>query len=887
MKKMIIKFVLVFLLFPLNSLTSSAQVTEWVSINPGMGVDVCLDQFQNTYTCGQFVGTSNIGSYTFTSAGAQDVVIEKYDPSGALLWAVPFGGTQSEFSNKIIYDGLGSVWVTGQFSGTMNVGSFTLVSAGGSDGFVVKLDASSGTIVFAQRFGGTGNDVGTSIKEDFFGNIFLSGTFYGNFNYGSLSLTSLGSMDVFLIKLDNTGLPTWGKSIGGTSTETTWSMTTDIFGNVYVAGFSSSATSYFSGVPVNYTSYTQFVAKFDNIGNYVWSTSVLGNGEVYALCTDAAGSVYFTGNYDTQIIIGLDTLIGVGNDEILLVKINNNGTFAWAKSYGGTGADGGYGIDCNAQGDVFLVGIFRGSFTFGNTPLNAGSFTKSFLAKIDSAGTVKWVLPTRGSASSHVTKGVTIGNSGDIYLTGSGGGVLNIGTFSVTLSGAYLVKVADNANIIQGTVFNDINNDGIFDVGESGIPNVILNLNNSPYVTASNNIGVYEMYTNSGNHSVSIPNLPLYHSLTTPASLTSNFVGMGNMDTARHFGLYPMPNVNDLRIDITPVSSPKAGHVLSYLITYTNVGTTTLNASVTLQPDPTTNYFYAAPSPSSQVGQTFTWNIGTLAPQANGTIHVHFNIPTTHNIGDLITAVAGITPLTNDTTPNNNTQTSVIAVVGPYDPNYKEVDVDTLYNVSNAGWLNYTVHFQNVGNDSAVNVIIIDTLSQYLDLPSFEIIASSHQPMTFNINNGNVAEFRFNNIMLPDSATDPIGSQGFVKYRIKYLNTLPLNNAIKNFADIYFDYNAAVRTDTAFTYYTNVTTINDIEKNEHGVILYPNPTSHELNIVNAQLLNKIAITDITGKTLKTITSNLNLIDVADLPTGIYFIQLVDDEKTTILKFVKQ
>jgi len=398
------------------------------------------------------------------------------------------------------------------------------------------------------------------------------------------------------------------------------------------------------------------------------------------------------------------------------------------------------------------------------------------------------------------------------------------------------------------------------------------------------------MYTATGTHSVSIPYLPLYHTLTTAAVQTSVFSGLGAMDTAKHFGLYPVPNVNDLYVDITPVSNPKAGHVLTYLITYKNVGTTSQSGSVSLQFDPAISYLSAAPAPSVQAGQTITWNVGTLAPSVMGTIHAQFNIPSNLAIGFPITAIAGITPVINDSTPADNSRTIVTQVTGPYDPNYKEVNIDTLYSVSTPGWLEYTIHFQNVGNDTAITVIIIDTLSQKLDLASFQIISSAHALSSAGIKNGKVAEFRFNNIMLPDSSTDAVGSMGFVKYRVKYLNTLAVNDSITNFADIYFDYNTPVRTNTAATYYVD-STAGIIRYEDHSTLVYPNPARDVIVIERSALSGseKISLFSIEGTKIleQRITELRTVLNIENLAGGVYFVMIETENGIRVKKIVKE
>jgi|GEM_PF-3107000 len=884
------------LLIGLTTFSSFGQVAEWSVANPGIGTSTCMDQFNNSFTCGQYIGPATIGSTTFPGYGVQDVVVQKYDPTGNLLWATDFGGTQSDYSQKMTYDGFGNVWVTGQFSGTMIAGTFTLNSAGGSDVYVVKIDAASGDIVSAQRAGNSGNDVGMAIAADQLGDIYLAGTFNSNFTFGSVSIAGLGTYEVFLVKLTNAGVPIWGSGITGTSIETMWSMTVDNMGNSYIGGFSSSATANFNGTNQNFTGQTHFIAKFDNVGAFDWISTSSFSGEIDGLAADALGNVYFTGNFDTQATFGSTTLTGVGMDDILIGKIDNTGAYSWVTSFGGSGNDEGYGIASNSQGDVYVVGTFQGIFSIGGTNLNSGGPSKSFIFKINTSGTVQWVEYSYGG-SLHISKGVVVNDNDDIFLTGWGSGSFSMGGYVIDLSlGGYLVKLSDNANVIEGTVFTDNNADGLMDLGEVGVPNVILALNGGPYVTSSNNSGEYNMFTASGSQSVSIPNVPLYHTLTTPAVQNFNFVGMGNIDTFNLFGLSPVPNMDDLKIDIMPISAPKAGYVLTYLITYTNQGTTSQNAIVTLQADALLTYLGTTPVATNVSGQTITWDLGVLAPQENGTLFAQFNIPSNLIIGDILQSTASISTALNDQTPNNNSQLSSAAVTGPYDPNYKEVNIDTLYDVVSSDYLEYIIHFQNIGNDTAYNVIILDTLSSYLDLTSMEILSKSHPMLNFNITNGNVAEFRFNNIMLPDSLTDPIGSNGFVKFRVKYVSTVPLFTSIENFADIYFDYNEAIRTDTARTYFTTVTAdVSEIVQVQN-LKVYPNPTSNELNFIFNKLDNSSAsvkVYSLAGTVLsqqlfdQNTTEIKSLVQLGNYANGIYFIEFFDGKHTQQVKVIKQ
>lgn len=873
---------------------SFAQVTEWVRTEAaGFGISQCTDQFNYVYSVGQYVGSVQVGSNSFTSAGLQDIAVTKMDPNGTILWVISMGGSNGEFSKDMVYDGLGGVWVCGQFSGTMQAGNLTINSAGGIDGFLIKIDAATGQVVFAQNLGSTQDDDALALKSDQSGHIYLAGFFRNAITLGGYPLIGQGSMDTYLYKLDFLGNVLWGTGVYGTGIETMWSLAIDNLGNSYIAGHHNSATSTFGTTQHSIPNPNKYIVKFDALGNSVWVASAIFNGEIDGITVDDFGNVYYTGNFDTQADMGTITLTGNGLDDILIGKIGPTGNHLWAKNIGGTGNDSGIDIICNALGDLFVLCHANGIFNFDGFAINAGASNKIVVAKLDGSGTAQWAIQSQG-ASFHSSSQITQSITDEIYVTGYGSGAFNIGGQSSTLTGTYIAKIYDNANHIEGTVFNDLNSDGIWDTGENGLPNVIVELNNQFFVCPSNALGLYNLYCGPGNQTASIPNPPLYYTFSTPSSHTVNFTGMGNTSSSNNFGLVATPNMNDLSIDIVGVSNPKVGHILAYQLTYKNQGTTTQNATVTLSHDGQINFVSCAPAYNGYTGTTLEWNLGTLNPQQMGTITVHFYIPTSLNVGNIVSSSSLISPVVNDQTSYNNTATISQTIVGPYDPNYKIVNIDTIFASSGAEWLDYTIHFQNIGSDTAHNVIIVDTLSHYLNPAYFEIISHSHPNLILNIKDGYVVEFRFNQIMLPDSSTDPIGSMGFVKYRIQHIPILPLFATIENFADIYFDYEEAVRTDTATTYHAPLASVQSLGNNS-PLLLYPNPANHKIYIQLPELIcNQIIINIYSlngGLVYSWVTGNndgKNIIevDINQLNNGAYFVELVTSETIIRSKLIK-
>lgn len=885
---------LLFVLFLCIHINMYAQVPEWLVSNPGMGEDLAIDQFNNTFTCGQFVGTASFDDYNFTSNGAQDIIVAKYSPSGALLWATTFGGSGSDFVSEIVYDGYGSVWVTGQFTGTFEVSGNQYPSYGGTDIFLIKMNAANGDIAFFKQLGGTGNDSAEGLECDQMGNIIISGIFISNFSYGAFYLTG-PSYEVFILKLDTTGGILWGNQISGSNIESIWCSATDNDDNIYLAGLTSSATVQFSGQSVSFLGTKKFVAKLDSEGNTIWVTKAQFTGEIYSISTDALGNVYGTGNFDSNAIFGPFEHTSAGNDDIFVFKINPEGNYQWASRYGGTGIDSGYEMVCNAEGEVVVAGYFQASFSIGNTPVSASGNMKSFLFKTDTDGNVLWVMQTSGtSLSSHYIRGMAIDENNVLYVSGVGGENLIFGGLETILTGGFLIKMADNTNVIHGYVFHDSNGNAEFDNDETGIQNIFVSLNNGLSVAATGSDGEYQIFTNEGSHTVNIQNIPPYYNATTTMPVSVEFTGMGNTSYNNNFGLQAVAEINDLLVDIEQITVAKAGYVLAYLISCKNMGTTAIDATLMCNTDYTMSYLYSSPAHSGYNGPSIVWNLGTLEPQQNASNFVYFNIPQNALIDDEILTTANIIPVENDENPINNTFQHNTVVVGPFDPNYKTVNISEINDVSQPDWLEYTIHFQNIGNHTAYNVLIIDTLSSFLNLPDFELISSSF-PVIVNFSQQAKMELRFENIMLPDSASDPLGSCGFVKFRIKYKTTIPLNDSITNCADIYFDYQPAIRTNTAVTHYRESATIKKPRTETLLLSAFPNPAANDLYLQIELPKNttcNVAIYSINYVRLMNFELPLVLgnntvhLDISNFDSGMYVIVVTTSSRNYYRRIIK-
>jgi hypothetical protein len=157
-----------------------------------------------------------------------------------------------------------------------------------------------------------------------------------------------------------------------------------------------------------------------------------------------------------------------------------------------------------------------------------------------------------------------------------------------------------------------------------------------------------------------------------------------------------------------------------------------------------------------------------------------------------------------------------------------------------------------------------------------------------------VLKFTFNSINLPDSTTDELNSSGFIKYKITPKSSVPLGTQINNTADIYFDYNFPVRTNTAFVTLGNYLqlSVNDSRITKSGsIIFYPNPTTGSVTLESdeSNLIQSIYLYSMEGLLLKSIVncqlSTVNL-DLKELSAGIYFLDCVGEKNSQKIKVVK-
>ena len=229
--------------------------------------------------------------------------------------------------------------------------------------------------------------------------------------------------------------------------------------------------------------------------------------------------------------------------------------------------------------------------------------------------------------------------------------------------------------------------------------------------------------------------------------------------------------------------------------------------------------------------------------------------------------------------------------VGSYDPNYKEAGfkgyAENHYIEANQP-LEYTIHFQNTGTDTAFTVILHDQLSPFLDHRSIQAGISSHN-YTMDLDSTGLLKFTFNDILLPDSTTNEPASHGFVKFKIDQIPDNPVNTVITNTADIFFDFNDPITTNTVFHTigedFIEMQSFSSIyEALEAEIAVFPNPWAEEATLVLKGMNLEDAVLEIYSTDgrythQQKIRENITRIYRNALNPGLYYFRIIQGRRT--------
>lgn len=455
-----------------------------------------------------------------------------------------------------------------------------------------------------------------------------------------------------------------------------------------------------------------------------------------------------------------------------------------------------------------------------------------------------------------------------------------IGGFSL----GYFRNQTLNPSTVEGHFYIDLNENGIREEDEIGLPYSSV---------ASTPLAAYAVTNYNGSYFMDFYGLPegayeivpdvdywavssLYETHTV--MVDSPFVHLDTLD----FGMYPETLVDSIIVSLIGPATYRCNIENLFFVNILNTGATIPSGTIHLTLDDSLTYMSSDVEPDSIIGQNIYWTYTDLFYFESRDIQVYVLLP--DGVEDEVTCNLSANVLEGEVSvfdAEPDSETEVVACA--YDPNDKKVNPKGEGEFGNippeTDWLEYTIRFQNTGTDTAFQVIIRDQLDENLDWFSFIPLSSSHA-MNVDFDPSGEIAFVFEDVMLPDSNVNYYGSQGYVNYRIRVKTDLALGTTIENTAEIYFDYNPAVITNTTInTIHLGVDNIIENEADNFNVIIYPNPATSEATIYfNQELPSEyiLKIYNLLGEveySIANINANQLTIDLSAFSQGLYLLTI--------------
>ena len=388
-----------------------------------------------------------------------------WTPHSTNVNASIFGGTGTDIPISIETDSAGNMYVTGKFSGTIDLdpgtGAENRTSNGGYDAFVVKLDA-SGNFVWGRTFGGNSggiDDTAEDVAVDSSGNVFVTGTFYGTANFGGGNVAAAGS-DVYVMKIDSAGVFVWVKTFGDTDTDIAYSIAVSSAGNIHITGIFRRTIDFDPGntggdlAAGNTTD--GFVAKLDGNGNYVWAMRFGDPRDGYndsgrSIAVDGAGWVYVVGDFRGSVDFdpansgGEFTSQNMGNP--FLLQLATNGNYIRAKSFD-TNQGFGTAVAVDNAGNMYVGLDFQGFVQLTGAIPQSSNSMGGWLVKFDSGGAYQWHHPFAGVNDAVVSSIRTSPVNSDVFVGGMWTGTVS---FDRSSSSQNRTSSSDDAFLLRLT----------------------------------------------------------------------------------------------------------------------------------------------------------------------------------------------------------------------------------------------------------------------------------------------------------------------------------------------------------------------------------------------------------------------------------------------------
>ena len=449
--------------------------------------DIAVDNAGNVYIIGRTYSTdlpTTPGAYDISQNGAYDVFVTKMSADGStLFYSTYLGGSNEDIGTGIAVDSAGNAYITGHTYSTdfpTTPGASDTGLSGQRDGFVAKLNAAGDGLVYSTYLGGSNWDYGQSIAIDDSGSAYVGGFTHGSFpvTAGAAQTVFGGMGDGFATKFSPDGRTVlYSTYIGGNSWEGANGIAVDHAGHAYLA--TGTASTDYPTTPgawdrtcdncsTNYCT-DGAVAKLNADGSAFIYSTLIGGADAPAsdwfadIAVDSAGNAYLTGATSSTDFPttpnALQRSFSGGEEDIVVIKLNADGSgLLYSTYFGGSGADRGYSIAINGNGNAYVTGYTASTNLATVNPLqaaNAGGYD-AFLAVVN-------------ADASALLYSSYLGGSGDENHESNGDGYADI-ALDRTRQIVYLIGFTGSTDFPTTANAYDVSfNGGIYDAFVTGL----------------------------------------------------------------------------------------------------------------------------------------------------------------------------------------------------------------------------------------------------------------------------------------------------------------------------------------------------------------------------------------------------------------------------------
>lgn len=432
----------VFLLLIFCFENAVAQQLDWVRTIGGIDYDetrsIAVDVNNDVYLCGRFIDTIDLdpGPGIQYTSGPVGFFIQRLDPSGNFVWA--------RYINTNIYGPIrcvvsgNNLIIAGVFDNSTDFdpgpGTATLTSNGSFDAFILCL-STAGNFTWVKQVGGLYQESVFDLELTQQNDLLLAGSFPDTVDFdpgpGVFNLSVTDYVDAYVLKLDINGNFIWAKQMGGLDAQCSFSILSDLSGNVYTAGTFRNTTDFDPGPGVyNLTAQANndmFLQKLDPAGNFIWVKQMTSSANIIPadMTLDSHNNVLITGEFDGAADFDPGTAIdmhyGAGYFDIFIEKLDSNGNYSWTKQISAASYERPCAVISDPQDNVYSTGQFNYTVDFDPGPgqcILSCPGSNAYISKLDSSGNFISAVPIGGIHSASYGFDIYLNNSTELYVSG-------------------------------------------------------------------------------------------------------------------------------------------------------------------------------------------------------------------------------------------------------------------------------------------------------------------------------------------------------------------------------------------------------------------------------------------------------------------------------------